>query len=84
MLNYYRANLFGRLLGPSVSEKRITVPTLFVYGQKDRAVLPESVRGVGDMIDAKLDQFLFPTAAHWIQQEIPNEINEIPLEFLAS
>ena len=84
MLNYYRANVFGRLLGPSVSEKRITVPTLFVYGQKDRAVLPESVRGVGDMIDAKFDQFLFPTAAHWIQQEIPNEINEILLEFLAS
>ena len=84
MLNYYRANVVGRLLGPSVSEKKITVPTLFVYGQQDRAIIPESVRGVGDVIDAKFDQFLVPTAAHWIQQEIPNEINEILLEFLAS
>lgn len=84
MLNYYRANVFGRLLGPSVTEKRISVPTLFVYGQQDQAVLPESVRGVGDVIEAKFDQFLVPTAAHWIQQEIPNEINDILLEFLNS
>lgn len=84
MLNYYRANVFGRLLGPSTTEKRVTVPTLFVYGQQDQAILPETVRGVGEVIEAKFDQFLVPTAAHWIQQEIPNEINDILLEFLAS
>ena len=84
MLNYYRANVFGRLLGPSETDKKVTVPTLFVYGQQDRAILPESVRGVGDLIDAKYDQFLFPTAGHWIQQEIPSEVNAILLEFLAS
>ena len=84
MLNYYRANVLGRFLGPSVSEKKITVPTLFVYGQQDTAIIPESVRGIGDVIEAKFDQFLVPTAAHWIQQEIPNEINDILLEFLAS
>ena len=84
MLNYYRANVLSRLLKPSGIEKKITVPTLFVYGQQDTAIVPESVRGVGDVIDAKFEQFLVPTAAHWIQQEIPNEINDILLEFLAS
>jgi pimeloyl-ACP methyl ester carboxylesterase len=84
MLNYYRANVFGRLLGPSTTDKRITVPTLFVYGQQDQAILSETVRGVGEVVEAKFDQFLVPTAAHWIQQEIPNEINDILLEFLAS
>lgn len=84
MLNYYRANIFGRLLGPSTTDKLITVPTLFVYGQQDQAILPETVRGVGEVVEAKFDQFLVPTAAHWIQQEIPNEINDILLEFLAS
>ena len=82
MLNYYRANVFGRLLGPSTTEKRISVPTLFVYGQQDQAILPKTVRGVGEVVDAKFEQFLVPTAAHWIQQEIPNEINDILLEFL--
>jgi pimeloyl-ACP methyl ester carboxylesterase len=84
MLNYYRANVFGRLLGPSTTEKRISVPTLFVYGQQDQAVMPGTVRGVSEVVDAKFEQFLVPTAAHWIQQEIPNEINDILLEFLAS
>ena len=84
MLNYYRANVLGRFLGPSGIEKKITVPTLFVYGQQDTAIVPESVRGIGDVIDAKFEQFLVPTAAHWIQQEIPNEVNDILLEFLAS
>lgn len=84
MVNYYRANVFGRLLGPATTEKKITVPTLFVYGQQDQAIIPETVRGVGDVIEAKFDQFLVPTAAHWIQQEIPSEINDILLEFLGS
>ena len=84
MLNYYRANVLSRFMKPSGIEKKITVPTLFVYGQQDTAIIPESVRGVGDVIDAKFEQFLVPTAAHWIQQEIPNEINDILLEFLAS
>lgn len=84
MLNYYRANVFGRLLRPAATDKKINVPTLFVYGQQDTAIVPESVRGVGDVIDAPFEQFLVPTAAHWIQQEIPNEINDILLEFLAS
>ena len=84
MLNYYRANVFGRLLKPSGNEKKVPVPTLFVYGQQDTAIVSESVRGVGDAVDAEFEQFLVPTAGHWIQQEIPNEINDILLEFLAS
>ena len=60
------------------------MPTLFVYGQQDTAIVSESVRGVGDAVDAEFEQFLVPTAGHWIQQEIPNEINDILLEFLAS
>ena len=82
MLNYYRANLFGRLLGPSTTDKRVTVPTLFVYGQQDQAVLPDTVRGVGDVVDAPFEHFYFPRSAHWIQQEAPGEINQLLLEFL--
>jgi pimeloyl-ACP methyl ester carboxylesterase len=83
MLNYYRANVFGRLLGPSSTEKRITVPTLFVYGQQDKAILPETVRGVGEMVDAEYEQYFFPQSAHWLQQEAPEEVNQILLDFLA-
>ena len=83
MLNYYRANVLGRFLGPSVSEDKIIVPTLFVYGQQDQAILPETVRGVGEMVDAPFEHFYFPQAAHWIQQEAPAEVNQLLLEFLS-
>lgn len=82
MLNYYRANILARLTGPSVTDQRITVPTLFVYGQQDHAVLPQTVRGVGDLVDAKFEHFYFPQSAHWIQQEASMEINQLLLDFL--
>lgn len=83
MLNYYRANVFGRLLGPKTIERRVTVPTLFVYGQRDTAVIPDTVRGVGDAVEATFENYLIPQSGHWIQQEIPEEINRILREFLA-
>jgi epoxide hydrolase 4 len=82
MVNYYRANVLSRFLKPKTSEKKISVPTLFVYGQQDQAVLPETVRGVGDVVEAPFEQFFFPQCAHWIQQEAPLEINQLLLDFL--
>jgi epoxide hydrolase 4 len=83
MLNYYRANFFSRLLRPSDTEQRVSVPTLFVYGQQDHAILPETVAGVRDVVDAEFEQYLVSQSAHWIQQEVPEAMNEILKEFLA-
>jgi epoxide hydrolase 4 len=83
MLNYYRANVFSRLLRPSDTEQRVSVPTLFVYGQQDHAILPETVAGVRDVVDAEFEQYLVSQSAHWIQQEVPEAMNEILKEFLA-
>ena len=82
MLNYYRANIAGRLLGPLSLEKKITVPTLFVYGQQDQAILPETVRGVGEVVEGKFEHFYFPQSGHWIQQEAHGEISQLLLDFL--
>nr|MBA3601105.1 alpha/beta hydrolase [Acidobacteriota bacterium] len=50
-LNYYRANILKRLFSKPSTEAKIKVPTLFIYGEKDTAVLPESVRDIGEVID---------------------------------
>jgi pimeloyl-ACP methyl ester carboxylesterase len=83
MLNYYRANIMKRFLSKPETPAKIKVPTVFIYGEKDTAVLPETVKGVGEMIDAPFEEFRIPTSAHWVQQEAAEAVTEILREFLA-
>ncbi|HVG30911.1 MAG TPA: alpha/beta fold hydrolase [Pyrinomonadaceae bacterium] len=89
-INYYRANfslltrnfssIFGR--GEGVSA-RVRVPTLFVYGERDAFVMPETVRGVGAYVDAPFREVRLARAGHWVQQEYPNEVSAALLGFLS-
>ena len=87
-LNYYRANVFTLLRGEGGSDgehwaaRRVTVPTLFVYGERDPFVLPETVRGLGDFIDAPYREVRLARAGHWVQQEYPQEVNAALTSFL--
>lgn len=83
MLNYYRANIVKRLFQKEETPFRITVPTVFIYGEKDTAVLPETVKGVGSVIDAEYEEFRIPTSGHWVQQEASEAVTDILREFLA-
>lgn len=83
MLNYYRANIIKRLLAGKSDTRKIKVPTLFIYGEKDSAVLPETVRNVGDAVDAPFSEIRIPDAAHWVQQEAAEIVNDSLREFLA-
>jgi pimeloyl-ACP methyl ester carboxylesterase len=84
-INYYRANVFKTLFRdgaetPAVG--RIRVPTLFIYGEQDHAVLPETVRDLGRFIDAPYSELRIPDSGHWVQNEAPAEVNEALLRFL--
>lgn len=92
-INYYRANL-GSLLRRraggenSVGEEngagdaRIRVPTLFIYGERDFAIVPETTRNVGSYVDAPYRELRLAKSNHWVQQEFPNEVNDALLSFL--
>lgn len=82
MINYYRANVISRLINPSPDAK-IKVPTLFIYGEKDTAILPETVRGIGRMIDAPFSEIRIPDSGHWVQQEAAEIVTDALREFLA-
>ncbi len=82
MLNYYRANILKRFLSKS-SEEKVKVPTLFIYGEKDAVILPETVKGIGEAVDAPFSEIRIPDAAHWVQQEAAQIVNDSLLEFLA-
>ena len=85
-INYYRANL-GRFLkrrpgGEISKQERIRVPTLFIFGERDMAILPETATGVADYINAPYTELRLARANHWVQQEYPSEINAALLNFL--
>ena len=83
MLNYYRANIVKRLFSKSEAPRPIDVPTLFIYGEKDKAVLPETVERVGDMISGPYTEHRIPNSGHWVQQEASYEVTKVLRQFLA-
>ena len=88
-INYYRANVFGRLFAPkredgSASNGRVRVPTLFIFGEQDFAIIPATVRGLDKYIDADYRELRIPDSGHWVQNEAPKEVNAALLEFLKS
>lgn len=89
-INYYRANVFSMFARrkqreqEELSDNRIRVPTLFIYGEKDHAVLPETVRGVKNYVDAPYREVRIATSAHWVQNEAVEEVNAALQSFLSS
>ena len=85
-LNWYRN--IDRIweLTPFLSGAKIRQPSLFIAGEFDGVItmyrrafdsLEETMPGLSKKI-------LLPGAGHWIQQERPNEVNDLLIEFLAS
>ncbi len=86
-LDYYRANralLLGALLErrSELTRQRVRVPTLFIYGERDFVILPQTVAHARDFVDAPYMETRLPTAGHWVQQEAPLEVNEALERFL--
>ncbi len=82
-LNYYRANIIKRIFSSGQEDEKIKVPTLFIYGEKDHAVLPETVNGIGDFIDAKYEEVRIPESAHWVQNEASLAVTDAIREFIS-
>ena len=83
-LNYYRA--FGRraafgglrrgLAGRGDAEpRRIDIPTLLLWGDRDPALSPRLTTGLAPWVP-QLRVRHFPDAGHWPQLDAPNAVNE--------
>jgi pimeloyl-ACP methyl ester carboxylesterase len=83
MLNYYRANFYRRFIPQTGETPKIKVPTVFIFGEQDKAILRETVNNVGDAIDAPFEEFFIPSSGHWVQQEEAETVTQILKEFLA-
>ncbi len=79
MLNWYRAAF--RHPPPPPKNRRISVPTLLIWGEKDRFLGKEMAQPSIDRCeDGRL--VLIEQASHWIQNEVPSQVNELIKNFI--
>lgn len=85
-INYYRANLkrltSGRKDVDTGINRRVPMPTLFIFGEQDFAIIPKTVEGVRDYVSGPFDELRLPNCGHWVQNEAVAEVNKALLEFL--
>lgn len=61
---------------------RINVPTLILWGEQDQAFVVENTLGIGEYVaDCRIKRF--PKASHWLQHELPDEVNYEIANFIA-
>ncbi|HEV2853320.1 MAG TPA: alpha/beta hydrolase [Thermoanaerobaculia bacterium] len=80
MIHWYRAALRSR--SQASASTRIPVPTLLLWGKKDRFLGQEMAQPSIDLCDDGRLEF-FEDATHWIQHEEPERVNRRLIEFLA-
>lgn len=80
MLNYYRALLQTPDIR-EIGDGRVDVPTLVLWGEQDVALDIHLLDGTEAFVP-NLTIRRFPHASHWVQQDIPDEINAALVEWL--
>ena len=85
-LNWYRNLDRNWELTPFLSGAKIRQPSLFVAGEFDPVVTiyQQAFDSLEETMPGLTKKVLVPGAGHWIQQERPNEVNDLLIEFLAS
>lgn len=61
---------------------RVKVPTLVVWGERDHALLPGNLDGLGDLVD-DLTVERIPDASHWVIHERPAQVIDAIERFVA-
>ncbi len=62
---------------------RVRVPTLFIFGEQDFAILPSTVRGIREHVIAPYSELRIADSGHWVQNEAVAEVNEALIDFLS-
>ena len=83
-INYYRA-LFRQAPAGALRGMRalptITVPTLLIWGMRDRYLGPRLLNGLDQWV-ANLRVERLPDASHWVMADEPQRVNDLLLGFL--
>jgi pimeloyl-ACP methyl ester carboxylesterase len=85
-VNYYRANVRRIMSNRRQIEHKpdgpVPIPTLFIFGEEDFAIIPETVKGVEKFVHGPYQELRLPHSGHWVQNEAATEVNRALLDFL--
>ena len=85
-INYYRANLrSGFMARPGANtwiDKKISAPTLLIWGEQDFALGKELTYGMEKLFAGPFEIRYIPDSGHWVQQEKPDPVNQYVRDFL--
>jgi pimeloyl-ACP methyl ester carboxylesterase len=89
-LNYYRAAKMGDQVAAGgvpeeymrkITHQTVDVPTLVIWGENDRALLPTLTRGLIEWVP-RLRVEILKGAGHWVPYERPADVNRLIREFV--
>ncbi|MBJ7456360.1 MAG: alpha/beta hydrolase [Thermoleophilia bacterium] len=84
-LNYYRANMPpASWLRDPPDPPPVTVPTMIIWGEADAYMDPVLLERSAATVTGPLRIERLPGVSHWVQQEVPDRVNELLLDFLGS
>jgi pimeloyl-ACP methyl ester carboxylesterase len=85
-IDWYRCLDLNWSLTAFLQDRRIEVPALFVVGENDpvRNYAGLAEAGLKDWLTDLRGQHVIPGAGHWLQQECPNPVNRLLLDFLTA
>ncbi len=80
-LNYYRAVFRGRVRGGPLQASVIEAPTLVLWGQRDRYLVPGLLDGLDEWVrNLRIERF--PSASHWVHVDEAERVNRAMIDFL--
>jgi pimeloyl-ACP methyl ester carboxylesterase len=81
-LNWYRNFDRNWELTAELGDMKISVPCLFIGGTADPVLAFTRADRAAEIVSGPYRQVMIEGAGHWLQQERPDEVNAILLEFL--
>ena len=87
-INYYRAALrsggMARSGAGNGMDRKISAPTLLVWGEQDFALGKELTYGMEGLFTGPFEIKYIPDSGHWVQQEKPELVNQYVRDFLSA
>ncbi|MGH7899509.1 MAG: alpha/beta fold hydrolase [Candidatus Binatia bacterium] len=83
-INYYRATFrnFSAMRELEREDKKISAPTMLIWAENDIALGKELTYGMEPLFGAPFRIEYVPNCSHWVNEEQPELVNRLLLEFL--
>lgn len=84
-LNWYRANMPpASWLRDPPEPPAVPVPTMIIWGEADSNMLPGLLDRSAATVTGPLRVERLPGVSHWVQQEVPDRVSSLLIDFLGS